>query len=88
MGTNDTTFLTCNCSTVFFVLAEDADQIDSDSIQWDASNDTNSAVLRWKTPKETNGKILTYLIQYRRVDIENVSRLAKLVEYIATKYDN
>ncbi|XP_076640887.1 insulin-like receptor-like isoform X1 [Halictus rubicundus] len=53
---------------------ENADNIPPDSIKISMSSENNSltmVTLQWEEPPEPNGLIVTYQIEYKRVDIEN-----------------
>lgn len=54
-------------------FADTADKIDPRTVRVEVLNDTNGARLKWAEPTITNGLILTYVIQYKRMDFENVS---------------
>lgn len=70
-----------NCSTksmkTYRTLAMDsADNIPLDSFKVKPSGENNSLTiitLSWDEPSQPNGLIVTYQIEYKRVDIKNVS---------------
>lgn len=70
-----------NCSTksmkTYRTLAmESADNIPLDSFKVKPSGENNSltiVTLFWDEPPQPNGLIVTYQIEYKRVDIKNVS---------------
>lgn len=64
------------------MFAEDADKIDEKSVEVEVMNDTYSVKLKWAEPRITNGPILAYVIQYRKIDVENVS---KTIIYISQR---
>lgn len=71
-----------NCSTksmkTYRTLAmESADNIPADTFKLKYSGENNSLTiitLSWDEPSQPNGLIVTYQIEYKRVDIKNVSR--------------
>ncbi|XP_046398133.1 insulin-like peptide receptor [Ischnura elegans] len=73
------------CSTKSIVTArtlklDGADDIDSKSLAIDVFNETAGSVrLRWKEPERPNGIIVTYQIEYRRVDIENYKPVVECI---------
>lgn len=72
-----------NCSTksmrTFRTLRlESADNIPPNSFKISISGENNSltmVTLQWDEPPEPNGLIITYQIEYKRVDIQNVSEI-------------
>lgn len=57
-----------------FLFLENADKIEPSSVEVEVMNETSSVRLRWAEPTITNGPILTYVVQYRRMD-ENVGTI-------------
>lgn len=53
---------------IFFILA-DADNVTNVHV---ANQSLDMVTLAWDEPIEPNGLILTYQIEYKRMDIENV----------------
>ncbi|XP_065207315.1 insulin-like peptide receptor isoform X2 [Planococcus citri] len=58
---------------------ETADKIDPKTIEVEILNDTNIARLKWIDPNVTNGPILAYMIQYKRMDIENAQPTSQCI---------
>lgn len=68
-------------SLVCWNFSESADKIDASTIEIEVLNDTkSSARLKWMDPNITNGPILSYFIQYKRTDIDNVSLVVCIKE--------
>lgn len=66
--------------SLFLYHIEEADKIDEKSVEVIVENNTtNSVTLKWAEPAKTNGEILTYVIQYRRIEIENVSSFRTII---------
>lgn len=63
-------------NVLFVVAADSADNIDQIKLSVEVNNQTEyggEVRLKWEEPPEPNGIVVTYHIEYRRVDIENVS---------------
>ncbi|XP_071446667.1 insulin-like peptide receptor isoform X2 [Hetaerina americana] len=73
------------CSAKSIVTArtlklDTADDVDSKSLIIDIFNETAGTVkLKWKEPEKPNGIIVTYQIEYRRVDIENYKPVVECI---------
>lgn len=63
-----------------FLLTDTADDVFELSVQvQDVSNHSlGEVLLKWEEPVAPNGLIVTYQIEYRRVDIENVSTVCTI----------
>lgn len=58
---------------------ESADNIPPNTFKMSISGENNSltmVTLQWDEPPQPNGLIITYQIEYKRVDIQNVSRIS------------
>lgn len=72
-----------NCSTKSMktyrtLPMESADNIPPDTFKLKYSGENNSLTiitLSWEEPPQPNGLIVTYQIEYKRVDIKNVSKI-------------
>ena len=64
---------------------ESADNIPPNTFKMSMSGENNSltmVTLQWEEPAQPNGLIITYQIEYKRVDIQNVSRIQYLAEFL------
>ena len=76
-----------NCSTksmkTYRTLSmESADNIPSNTFELKTSGENNSftiVTLSWDEPPQPNGLIVTYQIEYKRIDIKNVSNTQFLI---------
>lgn len=60
------------------MLLETADNVKLPIVQvMDTSNHSGDVLLKWEEPPVPNGLIVTYQIEYRRIDIENVRAPSK-----------
>lgn len=63
---------------------ESADNIPVNTFELKTSGENNSLTvitLSWEEPPQPNGLIVTYQIEYKRIDIKNVSNTPFLVIY-------
>lgn len=63
-------------NTVQVLRTDSADDIPAGTFRYQkiASNDSSATVrLMWQEPPQPNGVVLTYQIEYKRVDVPNVS---------------
>jgi insulin receptor len=62
---------------LYFVVTDSADNMDQMRLTVKVANQTEEfggeVRLQWEEPIEPNGIVVTYHIEYRRVDIQNVS---------------
>jgi len=66
---------------------ESADNIPLNSFELKNSGENNSytvVTLSWDEPPQPNGLIVTYQIEYKRIDIKNVSNI-KIFSYLSSK---
>jgi len=66
---------------------ESADNIPLNSFELKTSGENNSytvVTLSWDEPPQPNGLIVTYQIEYKRIDIKNVSNII-IFNYLSSK---
>ena len=55
-----------------FFFSAAADDIPSVHVMEESHNSTDSMKIKWEEPKNPNGLIVKYIIEYQRVDPNNV----------------